>query len=179
MESDALPFYADVTMTKKKAAEMEKKLKDRAEPGENITSVVRAKGALYLHNKAETYLSEGRRVRTAFNGSHVECLLSAKGVNPDGYPFANILSAGVKQGQKQTTAYVHHVTHWHKTGETLDGWHVNISHLCHHPDCILPEHLVREESWRNMRRQTCPGPVGCKCSEDGHPCLLPGSLYRV
>jgi hypothetical protein len=34
---------------------------------------------------------------------------------------------------------------------------LQVSHLCHNPGCFNPAHLLVEESWLNMARNSCKG----------------------
>jgi len=45
------------------------------------------------------------------------------------------------------------------------GWPCGeqISHLCHNPDCVNPEHLVIEPQWKNLRRNYCGENGHCDC----------------
>lgn len=43
-----------------------------------------------------------------------------------------------------------------------DGWpmQMEISHLCHRPSCLNPDHLLWEPRWKNWKRLYC---FGCDC----------------
>jgi hypothetical protein len=114
----------------------------------------------------------GPKAVSAHNGRIIECVLCPGSLNADGYQQVNIQSAKKATGAKQETAYLHHLVHWYYTGEVIESWNMSISHLCHHPDCINPAHLVKEELWRNVSRQTCPA-NDCTC-HDTAKCVLPG-----
>jgi hypothetical protein len=52
------------------------------------------------------------------------------------------------------------------------GWPCDeqISHLCHHPDCLNPLHLSIEARWRNLKRNYCGFNGTCDCGVTP-PCL--------
>lgn len=163
MNPDAPP-YESVTRVMRRAT--------RRDPGSAIRAVLALRGAQYLRRKVEVLLHKAQLATTDLNGGCVECLLCPGALNDDGYQQVNILSASKATGAKQETAYLHHLVHWYTTGEILSSWAETISHLCHHPDCIQPAHLVKEENWRNIRRQSCGGPDVCAC-HDTAKCVLP------
>ena len=47
------------------------------------------------------------------------------------------------------------------------------SHLCHHPRCINPQHIIIETRRKNLKRNMCIGHsdlVECKCGAYNSPC---------
>ncbi len=58
---------------------------------------------------------------------------------------------------------VHILSYWFSHGpfDPSDG--KDVSHLCHNPLCINPEHLIREDSLTNQRRKGCIRTVTCPC----------------
>jgi len=164
---DGLPLYSSVTKAPYKSK--------RRSPGSAIRSVVETRGPSYLRRRFVELASTATRAITEHEGTVIVCLLSPGKLNKDGYQQVNIKSAVKSSGAKQETAYLHHLAYWNATLDTIESWADSISHLCHHADCINPDHLVKEELWRNIKRQTCSGPADCTCN-DYAPCLLPGNV---
>jgi len=61
--------------------------------------------------------------------------------------------------------YIHHLVLRSK-GETTDALS-QVSHLCHHPRCIIPEHIIKESPEVNRSRKPCRAvgllTVTCEC----------------
>jgi hypothetical protein len=167
MEEEDAPWYHDTTRVPTPAP--------RRPPGAAIRAVLEAGGEGHLRTKVEALLDEGTRVLSIHDGIVLECIIVTKrALNADGYCQVNIQSANKAKGTKQETAYLHHLVNWYSKGEIVDSWSKSISHLCHHPDCIKPDHLVMEETWKNIRRQTCKAQHLCECDELAR-CLRPSS----
>lgn len=45
-----------------------------------------------------------------------------------------------------------------------------VSHLCCHPACVRPSHLVIESVQYNNSRKGCPGDIVCACGEIAYSC---------
>jgi hypothetical protein len=75
------------------------------------------------------------------------------------------LSAG-SVDRKQINVYASTFALYTKTGEIPVDSTWSCSHLCHHPDCCNPEHIILEKMWQNVRRQECENPDSCTCSDN-------------
>lgn len=151
----------------------------RAAPGDNIRKLVEETGAEALRGRAAE-LKQG--LTTVVSAEGLECELSlGRAVTKDGYVQLSggqvkraapvIKTSGKTSTTEQVNLYAHHLVVWARDGEEgLLGPSDSISHLCHHPDCLRSEHLVKEPMWKNIRRQSCGGPDVCVC-DDTHKCL--------
>ena len=123
-----------------------------------------------LREKVAKWQKSHRKGVTRYKNNVIVCVVKPGATNKDGYQQVNLGNIG----NVQQTAYYHHVAVWAARGEDAlpVSWQQSISHLCHHTDCVNPEHMVLEEHWKNVRRQSCPGPDDCSCDET-HKCILP------
>ncbi len=108
--------------------------------------------------------------RSLYRGQFIDCIVKPGATNKDGYQQVNL---GSVDG-KQQTAYYHHVVMFAVNGDQglPRTWHESVSHLCHHSDCVNPQHMVLEAHWKNVRRQACHDPDTCQCDQV-HRCILP------
>ena len=169
----SLMDQADSTAKPYKSVTKVPSKQERRPPGSAIKLVIAKQGTARLKEKTQGLLAAGKHARTEFDGMVFDCVLCPGALNADGYQQVNILSANKATDEKQETAYLHHLVHWCHSDQILNTWDMSIAHVCHHPDCIHPDHLVMEELWRNVCRQTCPGFSACMC-HDTAKCLLPG-----
>lgn len=163
--------YSDVSPALAKRGSDAKK---RLPPGSALRAIVTNPEALHaLRAKLVGWQRQHQAATTLYNGRTITCTIKPGATNSDGYQQ---MCLGQLDG-KQQTGYYHHVIAWASFGDDaiLSSWRDSISHLCHHPDCINPSHLVKEPMWKNVRRQACAGPEACECDET-HKCLLPSPL---
>lgn len=73
--------------------------------------------------------------------------------------YAQVSVKGV--ADKKVLAHV--LAFWVAHGPFLAADGLDVSHLCHNPLCVNPEHLVRESKEANQRRKGCPGTIRCPC----------------
>jgi hypothetical protein len=154
----------------------------RAMPGDNLRKLLEINGPAPLRAKAKALVAEATEVISVHGDERVVCRLSpARALNPDGYVQ---LSGGQvprdspskkNKTTEQVNVYAHHLLAWYAEEGLLTDWSESISHLCNHPDCLEPKHLIKEPLWKNIRRQSCKGPADCECDET-HKCLLPPAL---
>ncbi len=167
----SLPTYS--ATTKLRAS------KKRAAPGDNIRKLVQETGEAALRERAAKLSEELTSVES---GPGLVCkLATARQVTKDGYVQLSggqvkraapvVKTTGKASTTEQVNLYAHHLVVWARDGDCgLLGPHDSISHLCHHPDCLKEEHLVKEPMWKNIRRQSCAGPDLCTC-DDVFKCL--------
>ena len=67
--------------------------------------------------------------------------------------------------------HAHHILRDEMPNKNSQGERLDVSHICHNPICLKPEHLILEPHSLNMDR------MGCRmrnlCTKDHHPhCLL-------
>jgi hypothetical protein len=123
-----------------------------------------------LRRKISKWRATHLRAITRYGEQDIVCIVKPGATNKDGYQQVNLGSIdGIQQ-----TAYYHHVVMWSTHGESglPKSWLESVSHLCHHTDCVNPQHLVLEPHWKNIRRQACDSPMTCVCDEE-HKCVLP------
>lgn len=67
------------------------------------------------------------------------------------------------RGHKASMKLFHKVKTTARDERNEDGWPTvhEISHLCHWPDCMNPDHLIWEPRWKNWKRLYC---FGCDCN---------------
>lgn len=136
--------------------------------------------AAALHEAAEQRAKQ-IDCQTVHDGAAVVCKVTPTALNADGYQLVSVgmLDFSDGMGKKQRNVYLHHLMLWAAKGDfPEEGFHV--SHLCHHPDCSNPDHLVKEPEWLNILRKRCPGGKACACPRVAEvlgiaapACLLP------
>ena len=113
---------------------------------------------------AITKLTDQQRVET-----HKRMMSNAKTTGPKNCKVVN-LTPTKEKGYAQafvkgstTKVLAHVLSFWISKGsfDPTDG--KDISHLCHNPLCVNPDHLVREDKEINQRRKGCVGTVTCPC----------------
>lgn len=102
--------------------------------------------------------------QSEFKTNSIDCILACKAVK--GLCIHNNVSAkeyyNLNLGQRHRYEYAHRAAYMMAT-KTLIPKSSEVSHLCHHGNCVNPEHLILESAEMNRSRNKCIGWTWIPC----------------
>jgi hypothetical protein len=111
--------------------------------------------------------------------SHVECYRSTLSLDGRrGYPKSlRLTNKLLRQSEDPLLSDIDSKYSWNAAGVMLvdsgklpENATDEASHLCNHPWCVNPEHLVWESPKKNYSRKNCNTHFECECGKVSNPC---------